>query len=132
MAAVGRRLVFLEDREEIVKLRARAITSKQCSNVRNKAHCPEVFLLAASSMLTEQAILHLDTELLRELHDQLPWALGQRFGTLSKDAQENLARQDPQIGEHLDIIRRKEMLQLALAKMKRLQYRKGTGFDEEP
>jgi dynamin-like GTPase MGM1, mitochondrial len=98
--------------------------------MKKKAHCPEIFLVAASSMLTETAVLFLDVELLSELHDQLPWALGNKFQGLSKEEKENLARQDPRVGEHLEIIRRKEMLELALAKMKRLQFRKGMSSEE--
>jgi len=92
--------------------------------MKNKAHCPEIFLDAASSMLTETAVLFLDVELLSELHSRLPWALESKLSNLSGEEKEKLARQDSRIREHLEIIRRKELLELALAKMNGLRFRK--------
>ena len=60
----GREAVFLRDRAEILKMRLKAVRSKQCSNKKNKYQCPEVFLDAVADRLTCTADFFLDAELL--------------------------------------------------------------------
>ena len=64
----GQEAVFLRDRAGILKLRIKAINSKQCANRKNKYYCPEVFLDAVADKLTTTADLFLDAELLSKFY----------------------------------------------------------------
>jgi hypothetical protein len=64
------------------------------------------------------AVLFLNVELLSEFVYQFPRELDMRLGRgLSKDEVERFAREDGRIRAHLDVIRRKELLELVLEKM---------------
>ncbi len=53
---------------------------------------------------------------------QFPRELDQRLGRHLSDADvERFAREDPKVRRHLDVIRRKEMLELVLDKMESLR-----------
>lgn len=56
--------MFLRDRADIIRMRLKAVRSRQCSNLKNKYYCPEVFLDAVADKLTTTADLFLDAELL--------------------------------------------------------------------
>lgn len=60
--------MFLRDRADILKMRLKAIRSKQCGNKRNTAQCPEVFLDAVADRLTNTADFFLDAELLAKFY----------------------------------------------------------------
>lgn len=115
---VGREAVFLRDRSALLKLRLTALKSNQCASLKNKYYCPEVFLDVVSSKLTSTAVLFLNVELLSEFFYQFPRELDQRLGRgLSKEQVEKLAREDKKVERHLEVIRRKELLELVLGKM---------------
>ncbi|KAJ5226209.1 hypothetical protein N7468_007434 [Penicillium chermesinum] len=95
----GREGLFLRDRAELIKMRLMAVKSKQCATQKNKYYCPEVFLDVVADKLTSTA---LDLRLGRHLSDE---------------EIERFAREDPRIRRHLDIIRKKELLELALQKI---------------
>ncbi|KAI9887241.1 MAG: dynamin-like GTPase mgm1 [Watsoniomyces obsoletus] len=114
--------VFLRDRADILKMRLQAIKAKQCSTKVNKYFCPEVFLDVVADKLTSTAVLFLNVELLSEFHYQFPRELDARLGRHLSDADvERFAREDPKVRRHLDLIRRKELLELALEKMESLK-----------
>ncbi|KAI9838241.1 MAG: dynamin-like GTPase mgm1 [Sclerophora amabilis] len=118
----GREAVFLRDRGEIIKMRTLAVKSKQCANKKNKYSCPEVFLDVVAEKLTSTAVLFLNVELLSEFYYDFPRELDTRLGRhLSEADVERYAREDPKIRGHLDVIRRKEMLELVLQKMESLR-----------
>lgn len=119
---IGRDAVFLRDRADIIKMRLLAVKSKQCANLKNKYHCPEVFLDAAATRLASTAVLFVNVELLSEFYYNFPRELDLRLGRhLSEDQIEKFAKEDPKIRRHLDIIRRKELLELVLEKMESLR-----------
>ena len=61
-------------------------------------------------------------ELLSEFYYNFPRELDARLGRhLSESELERFAREDPKIKAHLDVIRRKEMLELVLEKMESLK-----------
>lgn len=107
-------------------MRLAAVKSRQCATVKNKYHCPEVFLDVVADKLTSTAVLFLNVELLSEFYYNFPRELDARLGRhLSKAEIERFAREDPRIKGHLDVIRRKEMLELVLEKIESLRQLEG-------
>jgi len=119
---LGREAVFLRDRAEIIKMRLMAVKSKQCAQKKNKYYCPEVFLDAVADKLTTTADLFLDAELLSKFYYSFPRELDARLGHgLSQAEIERFAREDPRIRRHLDVVRRKELLERVLKEMESLR-----------
>ncbi|KAI0381745.1 dynamin family protein [Hypomontagnella monticulosa] len=126
LLAKGRDAIFLRDRADIIKMRMLAVKSKQCANIKNKYHCPEVFLDAVASKLASTAVLFLNVELLSEFYYNFPRELDMRLGRhLSDDQVEKFAKEDPKIKKHLEVIKRKELLELVLEKMESLRQLEG-------
>ncbi|KAF2138785.1 uncharacterized protein K452DRAFT_233429 [Aplosporella prunicola CBS 121167] len=118
----GREGVFLRDRVDVLKMRLMAIKSKQCANKKNKYYCPEVFLDAVADKLTTTADLFLDAELLSKFYYVFPRELEARLGrNLSQAEIERFAREDPKIRRHLDVVRRKDLLEHVLKEMESLR-----------
>ena len=107
-------------------MRLLALRSKQCSSKTNKYYCPEVFLDVVADKLTSTAVLFLNVELLSEFYYNFPRELDARLGRHLSDTEiERFAREDPRVRGHLDVIRRKEMLELVLEKMESLRMLEG-------
>ncbi|KAF2486034.1 P-loop containing nucleoside triphosphate hydrolase protein [Neohortaea acidophila] len=117
----GREALFLRDRADILKMRLSAVKSRQCSTPANKYHCPEVFLDAVASQLTNTADLFLDAELLSKFYYQFPRRLEQEFRSLDESTVERFAREDPKVRKHLDLVRRKDGLEHVLKEMESLR-----------
>lgn len=65
-------------------------------------------------------------ELLSEFYYNFPRELDARLGRhLSESEIERFAREDPRVRAHLDVIRRKEMLELVLQKIESLRQLEG-------
>lgn len=114
-------------------MRLLAIRSKQCATKNNKYHCPEIFLDVVADKLTATAVLFLNVELLSEFYYNFPRELDLRLGRgLSAEQVERFAREDQRIARHLDVVKRKEMLELVLGKMESLRMLEGReGMREE-
>lgn len=126
----GREAVFLRDRADIIKMRLLAVKSKQCASIKNKYYCPEVFLDAVASKLASTAVLFLNVELLSEFYYNFPRELDLRLGRhLTEDEVEKFAKEDSKIRRHLEVIRRKELLELVLEKMDSLRQLEGRERD---
>ncbi|KID77597.1 Protein msp1 [Metarhizium brunneum] len=126
LLAKGREAVFLRDRADIIKMRLMAVKSKQCASVKNKYYCPEVFLDSAASKLASTAVLFINVELLSEFYYNFPRELDLRLGRhLTEEEVERFAKEDPKIRRHLEVIRRKELLELVLEKMDSLKQLEG-------
>jgi replication fork clamp-binding protein CrfC len=120
--STGREAVFLRDRADIIKMRIMAVKSKQCASPNNKYYCPEVFLNAAATKLASTAVLFLNVELLSEFYYNFPRELDLRLGRhLTDNEVEAFAKEDAKIRRHLEVIRRKELLELVLEKMESLR-----------
>lgn len=103
-----------------------AVKSKQCANLKSKYYCPEVFLNAAATKLASTAVLFLNVELLSEFYYNFPRELDLRLGRhLPESEVEKFAKEDPKIRQHLEVIRRKELLELVLDKMESLRQLEG-------
>ncbi|KAH8704091.1 putative mitochondrial dynamin GTPase [Talaromyces proteolyticus] len=126
LLAKGREGIFLRDRADIIKMRLLAVRSKQCSTLKNKYYCPEVFLDVVADKLTSTAVLFLNVELLSEFYYNFPRELDLRLGRHLSDSEvERFAREDPRVRNHLDIIKKKETLELALQKIESLRQLEG-------
>ncbi|KAK3213624.1 hypothetical protein GRF29_28g470727 [Pseudopithomyces chartarum] len=122
LLAKGREAVFLRDRTDVLKMRLLAVKSKQCANKKNKYNCPEVFLDAVADKLTTTADLFLDAELLSKFNYNFPRELDARLGRgLSQSEVDRFAREDPKIRRHLDVVRRKDLLETVLKEMESLR-----------
>lgn len=100
--------------------------------MKNKYYCPEVFLDAVASKLASTAVLFLNVELLSEFYYNFPRELDQRLGRhLSDEEIEKFAKEDPKIKQHLEVIRRKELLELVLDKMQSLRQLEGREKERE-
>ncbi|KAI9829556.1 MAG: dynamin-like GTPase mgm1 [Phylliscum demangeonii] len=118
----GREAAFLRDRADILSMRLKAVKSRQCASKKNKYYCPEVFLDVVADKLTSTAVLFLNVELLSEFYYKFPRELDARLGRHLADAEmERFAREDPKVRRHLDVIRRKELLELVLQKMESIR-----------
>jgi dynamin-like GTPase MGM1, mitochondrial len=99
-----------------------AVKSKQCASLKNKYYCPEVFLDVVASKLTQTAVLFLNVELLSEFYYNFPRELDLRLGRhLSDEEVEQFAKEDPKVKDHLEVIQKKELLELVLEKMESLR-----------
>ena len=115
---IGREAIFLRDRASILQMRIMAVRSRQCATRTNKYYCPEVFLDVVADKLTSTAVLFLNVELLSEFYYNFPRELDVRLGRdLSEAEVERFAREDPKIRRHLEVVRRKEKLELVLEKI---------------
>ena len=118
----GREAIFLRDRASIIKMRLAATRSRQCATKSNKYACPEIFLDVVADKLTSTAVLFLNVELLSEFYYNFPRELDIRLGRgLGESEIERFAREDPKVRRHLDVIRRKEKLELVLEKIESMR-----------
>ncbi|KAI9671315.1 MAG: dynamin-like GTPase mgm1 [Alyxoria varia] len=122
----GREAVFLRDRADILKMRMKSVRSKQCANKSKQYQCPEIFLDAVADRLTTTADFFLDAELLAKFFYLFPRELDARLGrNLSQADMERFAREDPKTRRHLDVVKRKELLELVLKETESLQRLEG-------
>lgn len=109
-------------------MRLMAVRSKQCASKKNKYYCPEVFLDVVADKLTSTAVLFLNVELLAEFYYNFPRELDSRLGRQLSDSEvERFAREDPRIRKHLDVIKKKDLLELALQKIEGIRQLEGRG-----
>ncbi|KAI6245624.1 hypothetical protein HI914_05972 [Erysiphe necator] len=117
----AKEVLFLHERASLLRMRISALRSKQCASKVSRYYCPEIFLDVVSSKLTSTAVLFLNVELLSEFYYNFPRELDIRLGRLNKDQIELFANEDPRVRGHLEVIRRKELLELVLQKIEGLR-----------
>lgn len=107
-------------------MRNLAVKSKQCASLKNKYYCPEVFLDVVATKLTQTAVLFLNVELVADFYYNFPRELDLRLGRhLSENEIDRFAKEDPKVKAHLEVIRRKDLLELVLEKMESLRALEG-------
>lgn len=85
-----------------------------------------------STKLVSTAVLFLNVELLSEFVYQFPRELDVRLGRgLTQQEVEKFAREDGRVRAHLDVIRRKELLELVLEKMDGVRELEGSRRERE-
>jgi dynamin-like GTPase MGM1, mitochondrial len=114
-------------------LRLLALKSKGCaSHTTGKYRCPEIFLDVVADKLTSTAVLFLNVELLSEFYYHFPRELDTKLGKGLTDHEiDRFAREDKRVAKHLDVIRRKELLELVLEKCNGLRGLEGRVGREE-
>lgn len=112
----GREALFLEKRSQLLNFRLKTLRNK-CQSTADKDMCPEVFLNAVSDKLTSTAVLFLNVELLSDFFYNFPIELDKKLGTLSDEQIELFAKEDSRIARHIELQKRKELLELALEKI---------------
>ncbi|CAD6505970.1 BgTH12-06902 [Blumeria graminis f. sp. triticale] len=118
----GKEAIFLHDRATLLRMRLNALRSKQCASKGSRYQCPEIFLDVVATKLTSTAVLFLNVELLSEFYYNFPRELDVRLGRgLDKEQVERFANEDPRVRGHLEVIRRKDLLELVLQKMEGLK-----------
>ncbi|AQZ15073.1 MGM1 (YOR211C) [Zygosaccharomyces parabailii] len=112
----GSEALFLNKRLQILSFRLHFLKNK-CNSVVEKDQCPEVFLNAVSDKLTSTAVLFLNVELLSDFFYNFPIELDKKLNTLTDEQIEMFAKEDPRIARHIELQKRKELLDLALEKI---------------
>ncbi|KAL2133284.1 hypothetical protein VTI74DRAFT_2585 [Chaetomium olivicolor] len=121
LLARGREAVFLRDRADIINMRILAAKSRKCKSLENKYYCPEVFLDAVATKLAQTAVLFLNVEMLNDFYQRFPREVEAKLHEhMAAGGLERFAREDPKVRRHLDLIHRKELLELVLAKIEDL------------
>ncbi|RCK62410.1 Dynamin-like GTPase MGM1, mitochondrial [Candida viswanathii] len=115
----GKDAIFLKDRLSLLKMRYLFVkNSKKCKRKENKYQCPEVFLDAVTTKITNTSVLFLNVELLSDFYYNFPRELDMKFfNNLSKEEIETLAKEDPKIKKHIELQERKDVLENALSKI---------------
>ncbi|KAL9599528.1 MAG: hypothetical protein Q9219_003772 [cf. Caloplaca sp. 3 TL-2023] len=130
LLAKGRQALFLRDRSALLSLRLSALALPPCTTPHptptTKYPCPEIFLDVVAAKLTATAVLFLNVELLAAFYHDFPRELDQRLGKgLSGEEVERFAMEDARVRRHLEVIRRKELLEGVLGKMEGLRALEG-------
>lgn len=112
----GSEALFLEQRTNMLNKRLKMVKNK-CRFKSDKDCCPEVFLNAVSEKLTSTAVLFLNVELLSDFFYNFPIELDKKLGQLTEQQIEIFAKEDPRISRHIELQKRKELLELALHKI---------------
>lgn len=112
----GHEAMFLQDRSALLNFRLKFLKNK-CFSVSQKDKCPEVFLNAVSDKLTSTAVLFLNVELLSDFFYNFPIELDKKLSQLSDEQVEMFAKEDSRIARHIELQKRKELLELALEKI---------------
>ncbi|CAH00456.1 dynamin-related GTPase MGM1 [Kluyveromyces lactis] len=112
----GHEAMFLQDRSSLLNFRLKFLKNK-CFSVTQKDKCPEVFLNAVSDKLTSTAVLFLNVELLSDFFYNFPIELDKKLSLLSDEQVEMFAKEDVRIARHIELQKRKELLELALEKI---------------
>ncbi|KAK3680695.1 hypothetical protein B0T22DRAFT_474511 [Podospora appendiculata] len=109
LLARGREAVFLRDRAEIIKMRMLA-----------------VFLDAVATKLSAVAILFLNVEMVNDFYTRFPREVEAKLGEHMLDGGlQKFVEGDANIRRHLDLIKKKELLELVLAKIDSLNSLEG-------
>lgn len=102
-------------------MRILAAKSRQCRSLENKYYCPEVFLDAVATKLAQTAVLFLNVEMLNDFYTRFPREVEAKLHEhMAGGGVERFAREDPKVRKHLELLHRKELLELVLAKIEDL------------
>lgn len=112
----GSEALFLSKRLQVLSFRLKLMKNK-CHSVTEKDQCPEIFLNAVSDKLTSTAVLFLNVELLSDFFYNFPIELDKKLNILTDEQVEMFAKEDPKIARHIELQKRKELLDLALEKI---------------
>ncbi|OUM67143.1 hypothetical protein PIROE2DRAFT_40291 [Piromyces sp. E2] len=102
----------------VLKGRAAALRSRQCSSTSGKSCCPEAFLSVISQKLANSAVMFIQIELLNEFMFQFPREVDNKlYYDLSREEVNNFACENPTIRRHIELQKRKDALELVMDKL---------------
>jgi len=102
----------------VLKGRAAALRSRQCSSTSGKSCCPEAFLSVISQKLANSAVMFIQIELLNEFMFQFPREVDNKlYYDLSRDEVNSFACENPTIRRHIELQKRKDALELVMDKL---------------
>lgn len=117
MLQLGTNFINLENREKLLKFRLKFISGKQCKDQKSMDKCPEIYLKAINEKLISTAVLFLNIELLSDFFYNFPIELDKEINKLSNEDVEMFAKQDSNINKHIELQKKKDLLELAINKM---------------
>jgi hypothetical protein len=102
----------------VLKGRAAALRSRQCSSTNGKSCCPETFLSVISQKLANSAVMFIQIELLNEFMFQFPREVDNKlYYDLSREEITKFACENPTIRRHIELQHRKDALELVMDKL---------------
>ncbi|KAJ2556034.1 mitochondrial dynamin GTPase Msp1 [Coemansia sp. RSA 1933] len=113
--------LMIQDRLAILNMRKKALSSSACSSLDNKKFCPEIFLDVVSEKLAYNVVLFINYELLQDFFFQFPRELDSHlyYGKTLEQTRE-FASQNPRIGKHLQLLERRQKLELVMTRLQEL------------
>jgi hypothetical protein len=113
-------------------MRIIASKSRKCKSLDNKYYCPEIFLDAVATKLAQTAVLFLNVEMLNDFYVRFPREVESKLHEhMAGGGLERFAREDPKVRRHLELVQRKELLELVLGKIEELNRFGGAGGKEK-
>lgn len=106
----------------MISMRILAAKSRKCKSLESKYYCPEIFLDAVATKLAQTAVLFLNVEMLNDFYVRFPREVEAKLHEhmTAGGGLDRFAREDPKVRRHLDLIQRKELLELVLSKIEDL------------
>lgn len=102
----------------VLKGRAAALRSRQCSSTNGKSCCPEAFLSVISQKLANSAVMFIQIELLNEFMFQFPREVDNKlYYDLTREEVNKFACENPTIRRHIELQQRKDALELVMDKL---------------
>jgi len=102
----------------VLKGRAAALRSRQCSSTSGKSCCPEVFLNVISQKLANSAVMFIQIELLNEFMFHFPREVDNKlYYDLTREEVNKFACENPTIRRHIELQHRKDALELVMDKL---------------
>ncbi|KAJ2089618.1 mitochondrial dynamin GTPase Msp1 [Coemansia sp. RSA 487] len=113
--------LMIQDRLAILNMRKKALSSSACASLGNKRFCPEVFLDVVAEKLAYNVVLFINYELLQDFFFQFPRELDSHlyYGKTLEQTRE-FASQNPRIGKHLQLLERRQKLELVMTRLQEL------------
>ncbi|KAJ1815273.1 mitochondrial dynamin GTPase Msp1, partial [Coemansia sp. RSA 2598] len=113
--------LMIQDRLSILHLRKKALSSTACSSLENRRLCPEIFLDVVAEKLAYNAVLFINYELLQDFFFQFPRELDSNlYYGKSLQQTRDFARQNPRIGRQLQLLERRQKLELVMSRLQDL------------
>ncbi|KAJ2400910.1 mitochondrial dynamin GTPase Msp1 [Coemansia sp. RSA 2559] len=121
LLARAQQALAIQDRLAILNMRKRALSSSACASLDNKRFCPEIFLDVVAEKLAYNVVLFINYELLQDFFFQFPRELDSHlyYGKTLEQTRE-FASQNPRIGKHLQLLERRQKLELVMSRLQDL------------
>ncbi|KAI9145040.1 P-loop containing nucleoside triphosphate hydrolase protein [Paraphysoderma sedebokerense] len=114
----AREALYHRHRINALKNRLYYLKSRSCKSPDCQIQCPEIFLNCVAEKLTYTAVMFIYVELLNEFFFQVPRDVdGRLYYDLSKQEIQNFSRENQLVSRHLELMERKQSLEMAMEKL---------------